>query len=63
MMLWATTVTENKKTDAAEHPEAFHHVGLLFNGFPALAGYPLSSLPSDYRYLKIVLPPMTGHAA
>ena len=39
-------------------PEAFHHVGLLVNGSPAVAANPLSSLPltcSDYRYLKIAL--------
>lgn len=24
-------VAKNKKADAVEHPEAFHHVGLLFN--------------------------------
>jgi hypothetical protein len=62
-MFWATTVTENKKADVAEHPEAFHHVGLLVNGFSAVAGYPLSSLPSDYRHLKIVLPVVTERAA
>ena len=63
MILWATTATENKKADVAEHPKAFHHVGLLVNGFSAVADYPLSSLPSDYRHLKIVLPAVTGRAA
>ena len=37
---WAT-----KKADVAEHPEAFHHVGLLVNGSPAAADYPLFSRP------------------
>ena len=27
-----------KKADAAEHPEVFHHVGLLFNRPPGTAG-------------------------
>ena len=30
----------NKKADVAEHPEAFHHVGLLVNGSSAAAGLP-----------------------
>jgi hypothetical protein len=29
-----------KKTDVAEHPEVFHHVGLLFNGPPGMAELP-----------------------
>ena len=28
----------NKKADVAEHPEVFHHVGLLFNRPPGMAG-------------------------
>jgi hypothetical protein len=28
---------ENKKTDVAEHPKAFGHVGLLFNEPPGKA--------------------------
>jgi hypothetical protein len=28
----------NNKTDMAEHPEVFHHVGLLFNEPPGTAG-------------------------
>jgi hypothetical protein len=30
----------NKKADAAEHPEAFDHVGLLVNKPPGPAGLP-----------------------
>jgi len=30
-----------KKADVVEHPEAFHHVGLLVNGPPGMAGLPL----------------------
>jgi hypothetical protein len=33
--------TERKKTDVAEHPKVFGHVGLLVNGPPGLAGLPL----------------------
>jgi hypothetical protein len=51
----------------AEHPEAFHHVGLLVNGS---AGHDRDTLylvfrllVSDYRYLKIVLAAVTGRAA
>jgi hypothetical protein len=29
---------QNKKTDVAEHPEVFCHVGLLFDEPPGLAG-------------------------
>jgi hypothetical protein len=32
--------TENKKTDVAEHPRVFDHVGLLFNRHPGFAGSP-----------------------
>ena len=31
---------QEKKADAAEHPEMFGHVGLLVNGPPATAGLP-----------------------
>ena len=31
---------KTKKADVVEHPEVFHHVGLLFNGFPGSAGSP-----------------------
>jgi hypothetical protein len=27
-----------KKADVAEHPQVFHHVGLLINGPPGMAG-------------------------
>ncbi len=41
-----TTVTDSciatKKTDVAEHPEVFHHVGLLVNGPPSQAGLPFN---------------------
>jgi hypothetical protein len=30
----------NKKADVVEHPEAFDHVGLLFNRPPGRAGLP-----------------------
>jgi hypothetical protein len=30
----------HKKTDVAEHPEVFDHVGLLVNGLPRTAGLP-----------------------
>jgi len=33
-------VTQNKKADVAEHPEVFHHVGLLFNGSPVTTELP-----------------------
>jgi hypothetical protein len=33
-------VAKNKKTDAAEHPEAFHHVGLLTDEPPGSAELP-----------------------
>jgi hypothetical protein len=29
---------ENEKTDVAEHPKAFHHVGLLINKPPSTTG-------------------------
>ena len=35
----------NKKTDAAEHPEVFRRIGLLFNEPLASPGCPLSSHP------------------
>jgi hypothetical protein len=31
-----------KKADAAEHPAAFEHVGLLVNGPPSASGLPFS---------------------
>ncbi len=31
-------LAENKKTDAAEHPKALDHVGLLFRKPPGTAG-------------------------
>ena len=37
----------NEKADVVERPQAFHHVGLLANGSPATAGYPLSSRPTS----------------
>jgi hypothetical protein len=30
----------NRKADVAEHPQALHHVGLLFNESPGTAGLP-----------------------
>jgi hypothetical protein len=32
----------NKKADTAEHPEVFHHVGLLVNEPPGTAELPFS---------------------
>jgi len=32
------TGERNKKTDVAEHPQVFRHVGLLFNETPGAAG-------------------------
>jgi hypothetical protein len=32
--------TETKKTDVAEHPQVFDHVGLLVNGRRGTAGLP-----------------------
>jgi len=29
-----------KKADVVEHPEVFHHVGLLINKPPGMAGLP-----------------------
>ena len=46
-------VPQNKKADVAEHPEAFHHVGLLVNGSSAVADYPLFSLPITSQRLSI----------
>ena len=50
----ATSATENKKADVAEHPEVFHHVGLLFNGSSAAAGYPLFSHPTSLQSAAIL---------
>ncbi len=33
---------KTKKADVAEHPEAFDHVGLLYNGPLYIAGVPFS---------------------
>jgi hypothetical protein len=33
---------KTKKADVAEHPEVLHHVGLLIDGPPGLAGLPFS---------------------
>jgi len=33
---------QNKKTDVVEHPEAFGHVGLLFNKPPGTSGWPFN---------------------
>jgi hypothetical protein len=33
-------VAHNKETDVAEHPQAFDHVGLLFNKPPGRAELP-----------------------
>ena len=35
--LWLSRSTRNKKTDVAEHPKAFDHVGLLVNKPPGKA--------------------------
>ena len=32
--------TQRKKTDVAKHPEAFNHVGLLFDEPPGTSGLP-----------------------
>ena len=51
-------VTQNKKADVAEHPEEFHHVGLLVNRSSAAADYPLFSRPTtsqDITTYQIVL--------
>jgi hypothetical protein len=37
---FALTDTGKQKADAAEHPQVFHHVGLLVNGPPGMAGLP-----------------------
>jgi hypothetical protein len=34
--------TNQKKADVAEHPEVFHHVGLLVNEPPGTAGLPFN---------------------
>jgi hypothetical protein len=47
----------HKKADVAEHPEVFHHAGLLVNGSSAVADYPVFSHPTtsqDDQY-QIVL--------
>ena len=36
----AVGARKTKKADVVEHPEVFHHVGLLFNGPPGTAGLP-----------------------
>jgi hypothetical protein len=42
-----------KKTDVAEHPQVFGHVGLLVNGSPDRAGYPSSSHPTNQTIVHI----------
>jgi hypothetical protein len=39
---WIQTsrVAQEQKTDVADHPKAFHHVGLLANEPPGRAGLP-----------------------
>jgi hypothetical protein len=32
----------NEKADVAEHPQVFHHVGVLVNGPPGTAGLPFN---------------------
>jgi len=41
--------TSAKKTDVAEHPEAFRHVGLLVNEPPGHPGCSLGSHPKTLR--------------
>ena len=43
---------QRKKADVAEHPKAFHHVGLLFNEPPGMAELPFiqSSGYSMFNY-------------
>ena len=41
---------KTKKTDVAEHPKVFDHVGLLFNEGPGKAGLLLSSRPTTSVY-------------
>jgi hypothetical protein len=55
MTLLSRMCDAKQKADVAKHPEAFHHVGLLFNGSPAVADYPLFSRPittQDDQYLS-----------
>jgi len=33
---------KTKKTDVVEHPQVFHHVGLLVNELPGAAELPLT---------------------
>jgi hypothetical protein len=33
---------QTKKAGVAEHPEVFHHAGILVNGPPGTAGLPFS---------------------
>ena len=39
-MVAAAVRRRNKKTDVAEHPQVFDHVGLLVNGLLGTAGLP-----------------------
>ena len=36
----AHSALQKTKADVTEHPEVFHDVGLLFNGFPGIAELP-----------------------
>ena len=38
----------NKKAAVGEYPEAFDHVGLLFNGPPFIAGLPFSESSDNF---------------
>jgi hypothetical protein len=45
-----------KKADAAEHPEAFSHVGLLVNGPPGTAGLPFNQSSDDIGFIVSLNP-------
>jgi hypothetical protein len=50
---------KNKKADVAEHPQGFHHVGLLSDGPPAMPGCPSISHPittiKSFNRVKLAL--------
>jgi hypothetical protein len=40
LLLWSRATCGEEKADVAEHPEVFHHVGLLINKPPGMAEVP-----------------------
>ena len=44
-----------KKADVAEHPEVFHHVGLLFNRPPGMAGLHFNE-SSEFQFTVLTKP-------